>query len=116
MRAVLQLRLSNQEGALLRVLGCLRRRGYEVVRLVANRTEHDASLDLVMIVESERSMEVLVRQLRKFIDVLHAHLSESPLPAVAAPHAVPVAQRKEWRVARAWQAGSQPLARAAAKP
>ncbi len=117
MRAVLQLKLTNQEGALLRVLGCLRRRGYEVVRLVANRSEHDACLDLVMIVESERSMDVLARQLRKFFDVQHAHLSETPLPAVAAPPAIPTGQQDERRVVRGWQPAASPLiARAAAKP
>jgi len=83
MNTVIQLKVKIAEGALLRVLGVVRRRGFEIARLAANRSARDACVDVVMMVEGERPAEVLVRQLEKLFDVEEAHMASLlglPLP------------------------------------
>ncbi|MBI3664255.1 MAG: ACT domain-containing protein [Acidobacteria bacterium] len=76
MRALLQLEVRNSEGALDRIFGVLRRRGYRIVRLAADRFEEDACFDCVMVLESERPVSALSGQLRKLFDVRSLHVSE----------------------------------------
>ncbi len=76
MNTMIQLRVKTAEGALIRVLGVVRRRGFEVARLVANRSDRDACVDVVMMVEGERPADVLVRQLEKLFDVEEGHMAD----------------------------------------
>jgi acetolactate synthase regulatory subunit len=74
MNSVLQVRLRDDEGGIVRLLGMLRRRGYEVVQLSAHRAPGEGFFDLVVVVESNRSPETLVRQMSRMLEVEEVHL------------------------------------------
>jgi acetolactate synthase regulatory subunit len=76
MNTMIQLRVSTAEGALLRVLSVARRRGFEIARLVANRSDREACVDVAMMVEGERPVDILVRQLEKLFDVEEVRVTE----------------------------------------
>ena len=65
----LWLRLRREEGALQRLIGVVRRRGYDVLDLEAHTREGGASMDVVLTLESDRSSEVLERHVAKLIEV-----------------------------------------------
>jgi acetolactate synthase regulatory subunit len=65
----LRLRLRRDEGALLRLIGVVRRRGYEVLDLEAHTTQGGASMEVLLTLESERSAEVLERHVAKLVEV-----------------------------------------------
>jgi acetolactate synthase regulatory subunit len=77
MSAIVQARVRDAEGVLVRMLGLLRRRGYQVVRLTANRASDEPFFDVVIVVEGDRSPEQLVRQIAKLSEVERAHLFDS---------------------------------------
>ncbi len=88
MKATLRLETTRAEGALVRVLGLARRRGYEIMFLVARCTEDGAHVALEMTVESDRPAAVLVRQLANLFDVERVELLEGKQRA-AEPASVP---------------------------
>ena len=65
----LQLRVKNEEGALLRVLSMTRRRRFDLVRLNADSSADGRFLDVRMTVQAERSGPAFVRQIEKLVDV-----------------------------------------------
>ena len=65
----LWLRLRREEGALQRLIGVVRRRGYDVLDLEAHTRADGASMDVVLTLESERPSEVLERHVAKLIEV-----------------------------------------------
>jgi acetolactate synthase regulatory subunit len=73
----LQLRVKNEEGALLRVLSMTRRRRFELISLNADSTADGSFLDVRMTVQAERSAPAFVRQIEKLVDVAHVEVIDS---------------------------------------
>jgi acetolactate synthase regulatory subunit len=65
----LRLRVRNEEGALVRILGMTRRRRFNLLSLVADCSADQAFLEVRMTVEAERSAPAFVRQIEKLEDV-----------------------------------------------
>jgi acetolactate synthase regulatory subunit len=86
MNAILQVRARDAEGVLVRILGLVRRRGYQLLQLSANRSKDEQFFDVVIVIEGERSPELLVRQMAKLWEVEKAHLFDS---GAAHPPAAP---------------------------
>lgn len=61
--------LTRTEGVLVRVLGVAVRRGYEPVRVLATPVDGNDIVELEMTVESERSADLLARQLARLYEV-----------------------------------------------
>lgn len=72
----LNLRLRPAEGAVLRVLGSIERRGF-TLREIEGR-QASGAIELSVTVAGERPAEVLVRQLQRLYDVLLAELEPCP--------------------------------------
>jgi acetolactate synthase regulatory subunit len=72
----LSLRLRPAEGAVLRVLGCIERRGFAIEQIESRHA--GGAIALAVAVHGERPVEVLVRQLERLYDVLAVELE--PLP------------------------------------
>ena len=70
----LQLRVRNEEGALVRVLGVTRRRRFDLLKLTADSSADGAFLDVRMTVQAERSAPAFVRQIEKLVDVAHVEV------------------------------------------
>jgi len=68
MKKQLTIQLSKAEGALVRLLGLVERRGYSATYLMASPTEHDV-FQIEMTVESQRPISKLVHQIDKLYDV-----------------------------------------------
>ena len=93
MSSTLKVRLRRSEGALLRLLGQIGRRGYEVLgvsaRLVENRSVFDVTVEFEPIVplsNAPRPPEVLPKLVGKLVDVLQVELAASSgRPAAAGP-------------------------------
>ena len=77
MNRTIEVSLTHAEGAIVRTLGLIERRGF-VVQAVATRSEpHEAALVLSVEVASRgRPIDVLVRQILRLLDVRHALLVE----------------------------------------
>jgi acetolactate synthase regulatory subunit len=73
----LQMRVKNEEGALLRVLSMTRRRRFDLVSLKADSSLDGDFLDVRMTVQAERSGPALVRQIEKLVDVAHVEVIKS---------------------------------------
>jgi len=77
MNCTIEVSLSRAEGAIVRTLGLIERRGF-IVQSVATRNEPQAEA-LVLRVEVAsrgRPIDVLVRQILRLLDVRHAFLIE----------------------------------------
>jgi acetolactate synthase regulatory subunit len=74
----LQLRIKNEEGALVRVLSMTRRRRFDLLQLNADSSADGRFLDIRMTVQAERSAPAFVRQIEKLIDVTHVEVIDSP--------------------------------------
>ena len=73
----LQLRIKNEEGALLRVLSMTRRRRFDLIKLNADSSADGQFLDVRMTVQAERSAPAFVRQIEKLVDVAHVAVINS---------------------------------------
>jgi len=76
----LQLRVRNEEGALVRVLSMTRRRRFDLVSLTADSSADGAFLDVRMTVQAERSAPAFVRQIEKLVDVAHVEVVGTEQP------------------------------------
>jgi len=74
----LRLRVRNEEGALVRVLGMTRRRRFDLLSLTADCSADGAFLDVSMTVQAERSAPAFVRQIEKLEDVARVEVVGSP--------------------------------------
>lgn len=74
MSHTIRIRIKRAEGSLIRVLGLIFRRGFEVAQLTAGRTEDGRWIDVTAVVESDRPADVLCRQIEKLFDVVHVQL------------------------------------------
>lgn len=73
----LRLRVKNEEGALVRVLGMTRRRRFDLVSLKADSSADGDFLDVRMTVQAERSGPAFVRQIEKLVDVAQVEVLKS---------------------------------------
>lgn len=71
MKFSLEIVMTNTEGALERILGCLRQRGFALCSIVANLSHDHASLLARVTLESSRPLEMAVKQVRKLYEVHH---------------------------------------------
>jgi len=72
MSCCLELALDRAEGALLRVLGTIERRGWNVLSVNAASTAQTYSVNVTL--EGERDPEILCRQLQRLVDVQEVRL------------------------------------------
>ena len=76
MSCSLELALDRAEGALLRVLGTIERRGWNVLSVNAASTAHAYTVSVTL--DGARDAETLCRQLQRLVDVREVRLlSES---------------------------------------
>jgi acetolactate synthase II small subunit len=75
----LEITMAANEGALIRVLGTVERRGYSLSTLHVEKT--DNSMQVSMQIESDRDANILCRQLDRLFDVQSVNL-EAQLEAV----------------------------------
>jgi len=68
MNQILEIDLDHNEGALLRILGTVERRGFALLELNAGKPDAD-SCSLRLQLGGERDPQVLCRQLQRLIDV-----------------------------------------------
>lgn len=73
----LQLRVKNEEGALLRVLSTARRRRFDLVSVNADSSADGRFMDVRLTVKAERSAPAFVRQIEKLVDVDRVEMVES---------------------------------------
>ncbi|HWR95773.1 MAG TPA: ACT domain-containing protein [Arenimonas sp.] len=90
MKQRIECEIDRAEGSLIRVLGVIERRGYDIEALSVSLSGRDA-YRLAFTVESARDMGVLLRQLERLFDVrcVQRQLPE-PAQAQKPPEAVPM--------------------------
>jgi acetolactate synthase II small subunit len=81
----LNLLVASNEGALVRVLGTIERRGFSFAALSTQSTAQGMRLSMTLASDG-RSADVLLRQLRRLVDVREAAL-DMPRPAFELPQA-----------------------------
>ena len=74
-----EIRFDHSEGALLRCLGLIQRRGYTVTEM-AMRAHPDGQILTVAIETNGRSAETLMRQIQRLHDVRSVHNHADALP------------------------------------
>ena len=78
MKRTIELRLARTEGAIVRTLGLIERRGFTVTAITMRSDGGSETLVLRLEVATEsRSFEVLIRQILRLIDVRAALLMDS---------------------------------------
>jgi acetolactate synthase II small subunit len=77
MSAKLEITMAASEGALIRVLGTVERRGYSLNTLHVEKTQ-DEKMQVSMNLESDRDANVLCRQLGRLYDVQNVSLYAEP--------------------------------------
>jgi acetolactate synthase regulatory subunit len=86
MKFNLDIIMSDEEGALERVLGKLRQRGFGFSTLSASRTQDHSSIRARITVEGQRAIEPTVKQLSKLFNVKYVAVAltamEAPVPNV----------------------------------
>ena len=77
MSRCVEIDLDHAEGALLRVLGTVERRGFALVELAAEKRDSE-SFSVRLRLDGERDPQVLCRQLERLIDVRCVRLLPDP--------------------------------------
>ena len=72
----INLTLSLNEGALVRVLGVTERRGFPLVSVAASPRSSNRHLDVQLGVKGDRPVHLLINQLRKLHDVMAVEVSK----------------------------------------
>ena len=70
----MEIRLASTEGAMERVLSCLRQRGFALVSMTADRTVDESALDVKITLEGSRPMDLAHKQVAKLYDVLNVEV------------------------------------------
>ncbi len=79
MRRTIELRLARAEGAIVRTLGLIERRGFTVTAITMRSDGGSETIVLRLEVASEdRPFDVLLRQITRLLDVRAALLVEAP--------------------------------------
>ncbi len=74
----LYLRVKKAERSIERVLGLVGRRGYEIEKILAQPSEGNGWIDVTLTIQSDRSGEVLVRQIARLYEVERVEMSGTP--------------------------------------
>ena len=74
MKFNLEIITANSEGALERILGCLRQRGFSLCSLMADRTNDHTAIEIRVTLEGARPMELAIKQIAKLYDVLNVQV------------------------------------------
>ena len=82
----LHLRMKKAERAIERVLGLVGRRGYEIEKVLAHPSEGSRGIDVTLTIQSDRSGEVLVRQIAKLYEVEQVELTGSESDSLSLPN------------------------------
>ena len=69
MSFILQIRMKNIDGVLERVLGTIRYRGHQLLRLMAHPSPDGSRMDVTLKVDAGRGGTHLTRHLQKLFDV-----------------------------------------------
>jgi acetolactate synthase regulatory subunit len=80
----LQLRLKQEEGALVRLLGVTRRRRFDVLSMKVFPSAVAGFFDVQMTVRADRAGNTLVRQLEKLVDASNVEVIELTDPNLEA--------------------------------
>ena len=94
MSFTLWLRLRRDEGALQRLIGAVRRRGYDVTDLEAHTRADGTSMEVTLTIDGERSSEVLERHVAKLVEVEAVVLTKRMPAATERAHRAPGDDRK----------------------
>jgi acetolactate synthase II small subunit len=70
----MEITLANAEGAIERVLGCLRQRSFTLCSMMVDRTVDQAAYEVRLTLESARSMDLAQKQVAKLYDVLNVEV------------------------------------------
>jgi acetolactate synthase II small subunit len=96
----LTLLIASNEGALIRVLGTIERRGFALGSMTTQRTAQGVQLSMTLSSDG-RAADVLLRQLRRLVDVRDASLDMSrpafklpPQPSRAANSPIAASNRR----------------------
>jgi len=84
MSRTFEIDLDHSEGALIRVLGTIERRGFALVEINAGKPDAD-SYSVRLQLDGERDPEVLCRQLERLVDVRAVRLLPEPQEPPEAP-------------------------------
>lgn len=82
----LQLRVKKAERSIERVLGLVGRRGYEIEKILAQPSEGSSGIDVTLTIQSDRSGEVLVRQIAKLYEVEQVELTGRESDSLSLPN------------------------------
>ena len=74
MRFILEITTANSEGALERILGCLRQRGFSLCAMVADRSHDQRAIEIRLTLEGTRPMDTAVKQVSKLYDVMNVQV------------------------------------------
>ena len=74
MKFNLEITTANSEGALERILGCLRQRGFALCAMIADRTHDQSIMEVRLTLEGTRPMDLAVKQIAKLYDVLNVQV------------------------------------------
>ena len=74
----LYLRVKKAERSIERVLGLVGRRGYDIEKILAQPSEENGWIDVTLTIQSDRSGEVLVRQIARLYEVERVEMSDTP--------------------------------------
>ena len=81
MNALVHVRIRRTEGCLVRLLGLVQRRGYDVRNVTAQLTADEKAFDVVLTVRAiapaNRPLDVLLRMIDKLYDVESVRVEES---------------------------------------
>ncbi len=92
MNHTLQIQLSSVEGAVIRALGLIERRGFSVVTCSVSEPD-GADRDMEVTVSSTRPGDLLKRQLERLHDVFHVELKPAAAMQKQQPGIRPVTRR-----------------------
>ncbi len=82
----LHLRVKKAERSIERVLGLVGRRGYEIEKILAQPSEGSSGIDVTLTIQSDRSGEVLVRQIAKLYEVEQVELTGRESDSLSLPN------------------------------
>ncbi len=92
MKYRLRIRLSGIEGAVIRALGLIERRGYRLNKCTVSESD-GTSRDMEVSVTSSRSGDLLKRQLERLHDVYHVELLPTAIVNPNMPGVRPITRR-----------------------
>ena len=82
----LHLRVKKAERSIERVLGLVGRRGYEIEKILAQPSAGSRWIDVTLTIQSDRSGEVLIRQIAKLYEVERVEMTGIESDSLSLPN------------------------------